>query len=1036
MAGFGGSVKLTGETEYKKALKNIQQGLREVGSELKLVTAQYNSNDKSTAQLSAKSAELAKKIDTERKAIADLKQTYATMAAQYEANGKKNAELAQRLEQEKAKLETLGRTLGTTSDEYKEQAQVVENLENELKANTKAQDAAASSLSTMRTQINNAEASVVKAQNSLDGLNEELESTQGDANSASKGIDDVGSSAKGAKSGLNDLGDGADEAGKDLEKVGEHADEAGRKLETLKGIASTALKGLGIALAAAGAGAIALGKAAIESYADYEQLVGGVDTLFKEGSKQVQEYAANAYKTAGMSANDYMETVTSFSASLIQSLDGDTVKAAKAADLAITDMSDNANKMGTDISSIQNAYQGFAKQNYTMLDNLKLGYGGTKEEMQRLLDDAEKLSGVHYDMSSLADVYEAIHVVQTELDITGTTAKEAATTISGSASMMQASWANLMTGLADDNADFEGLIGEFVDSVVTLAGNLIPRIQNVISGLGDLVNGLIQETLPLLLEQIPPLIGDLLPALVESVKSIIEGVAQILPDLVSIVVETIPQIISAITEMLPELVTMGIDIVTSLISGIGEMLPDVVDAITKMIPELVDAITDGLPQIVEAATTLLMGIIEAIPVIITNLVPELGDIITTIMTALTESADQLADAGLKLFDVLSSEVLPTVIDTLIAELPKLIVTITTMLLKSIGKLQTAGAKLFGGLITAIAKVLPYLIKAIPTLVQAIGNTLTRPDVMNDFIDAALEMFNAIGEASGIFLKAFLPEVPKIVIAIGEALISMGSYLAKMSLQLFMHILNSLKEVGVKLLGEAANIVNNITTALITPLQNKFTSMRETLKNTFNGFADWFRGIFADAWSKVQGVFSNFGSFFSGLWGRIRGTFSSLGTSIASAISSSVKSGINGVITMIQNTINSGIRLINGAINLINKLPGVNVGKIDTLTLPRLARGGIVDRPTLAEVGEQGREAIIPLENNTEWIKKVAAEISNAMYTPLQNLTSTIVSNPTNAYNYDNLVASFKDALADMKVVLDDEQVGRFVEKTVADAIYT
>ena len=197
----------------------------------------------------------------------------------------------------------------------------------------------------------------------------------------------------------------------------------------------------------AAAGLVAITKSAIANYAEYEQLVGGVDTLFKDSSKKVQEYANNAYKTAGISANEYMETVTSFSASLLQSLGGDTDKAASVADMAITDMSDNANKMGTDIGRIQDTYQGFAKQNYTMLDNLKLGYGGTKTEMERLLKDATAISGVKYDISNLNDVYQAIHVIQGELDITGTTAKEASTTIQGSISSMKSAWTNLITSM-------------------------------------------------------------------------------------------------------------------------------------------------------------------------------------------------------------------------------------------------------------------------------------------------------------------------------------------------------------------------------------------------------------------------------------------------------------------------------------------------------------------------------------------------------------------------------------------------------------
>lgn len=233
-----------------------------------------------------------------------------------------------------------------------------------------------------------------------------------------------------------------------------------------------------------------VGKASLDSYAEYEQLTGGVETLFKSSANTVQQYAKNAYKTAGLSANDYMSTVTSFSASLLQSLGQDTAAAAEYADMAITDMSDNANKMGTSMESIQNAYQGFAKQNYTMLDNLKLGYGGTKTEMERLLADAEEIKRangemVSYSIDSFADMVEAIHVVQENMDITGTTAKEAEGTIEGSVNSMKAAWTNLSTGMADETADMEELTKVFVDSVGTAANNIVPRCQQIVRGFAE-----------------------------------------------------------------------------------------------------------------------------------------------------------------------------------------------------------------------------------------------------------------------------------------------------------------------------------------------------------------------------------------------------------------------------------------------------------------------------------------------------------------------------------------------------------------------
>ena len=261
---------------------------------------------------------------------------------------------------------------------------------------------------------------------------------------------------------------------------------------------------------AVGGALTALGVASIKSYADYEQLVGGVETLFKESADDIKKYAQNAYKTAGLSANEYMETVTSFSASLIQSLEGDTKQATKYADMAITDMSDNANKMGTSMESIQNAYQGFAKQNYTMLDNLKLGYGGTKTEMQRLISDANKVKEANGQMADLSierfsDMVEAIHIVQEQMGITGTTAKEADSTILGSVNSMKASWKNLLNAVADNNQDMSKAVDDFINSTITAGKNIVPRIKTAIEGIKKLFNSLVRDVFPKLKREIPEL---------------------------------------------------------------------------------------------------------------------------------------------------------------------------------------------------------------------------------------------------------------------------------------------------------------------------------------------------------------------------------------------------------------------------------------------------------------------------------------------------------------------------------------------------
>jgi len=308
---------------------------------------------------------------------------------------------------------------------------------------------------------------------------------------------------------------------------------------TLGSAAKTGLKLFTGAVAAAGVAVTGLTKLSIDQYGEYEQLVGGVETLFKSSSNEIIGYANDAYKTAGMSANEYMKTITGFSASLLQGLGGDTKKAAEIGNMAVIDMSDNANKMGTAIERIQDAYQGFAKQNYTMLDNLKLGYGGTKTEMERLLADAQKISGVKYDISNFNDVIEAIHVIQEQMGITGTTSLEAASTIEGSLNMTKSAWTNLLTGMADDNADFDVLVQNLVNSLGSLGENLLPRIKTAIKGIGELFRTL----LPKVLDEIPEMMASLFPeSMQEDVKRIFEGIADAVKNAVDVAMEWLPKI--------------------------------------------------------------------------------------------------------------------------------------------------------------------------------------------------------------------------------------------------------------------------------------------------------------------------------------------------------------------------------------------------------------------------------------------------------------------------------------------------------------
>lgn len=434
---------------------------------------------------------------------------------------------------------------------------------------------------------------------------------------------------------------------------------------------NTAVKASAAAVGAASAGVAALGTACINAYADYEQLAGGVETLFKDSAETIHSYADNAYKTAGLSANEYMETVTSFSASLLQSLDGDTAKAAAAANLAITDMADNANKMGTAMESIQYAYQGFAKQNYTMLDNLKLGYGGTKEEMERLLADAEKLSGVKYDLSSYADVVEAIHVIQTEMGITGTTAEEASTTIQGSVASMKAAWANLMVGMADDTQNFDMLLSNFIESIGTVADNLLPRIGIVIEGMGKLVAGLAPE----IASALPTLTNELLPNLVElgvqSISALVQGIQENGDSLAAGALSIVGTLAEGIAELLPMVADTAASLAVSLADGLTESLPNIIPIAIETISTLVENLTENANTIIEAGIQIILALGEGLIAALPQLIETVPQIVINIANVINDNAPKLVDTALYLITRLATGLLAAT-PTILANIPKII----------------------------------------------------------------------------------------------------------------------------------------------------------------------------------------------------------------------------------------------------------------------------------------------------------------------------------------------------------------------------
>ena len=388
------------------------------------------------------------------------------------------------------------------------------------------------------------------------------------------------------------------------------------KLNSIGGIASSVTSATTAALkkgakavaagsAAIGASIVAITKKSVEAYSSYEQLVGGVDKLYGEASATVQKNADAAYATTGFTANEYMEMATSYAAALNASLNGNVQKSAKVTDMAIKDMADNASIFGSSMESIQNAYNGFAKQNYTMLDNLKLGYGGTEAEMARLLEDAEKISGVKYDMENLSDVYNAIHVIQQELKITGNAAAEASKTIEGSANATKAAWGNLLVELAKTNGDVTGSFSKLAESALNLVNNVIPVISRILEA--------IKDSLPQILRTISSMTPSLMKLVEDIISTLFNLIIESAPEIVNFIGDLASKIALSLIDNLPVIVDTLLDLGQEILDMLIEFLPDIVDAVIEVIPEISEGLMDALPQLLAAAAFLITELLKEFP---------------------------------------------------------------------------------------------------------------------------------------------------------------------------------------------------------------------------------------------------------------------------------------------------------------------------------------------------------------------------------------------------------------------------------------
>ena len=704
-----------------------------------------------------------------------------------------------------------------------------------------------------------------------------------------------------------------------------------------------------------------LGKSALDSVGQLEQNVGGVETLFGDAADAVIASADRAYQTAGMSANDYMSTVTSFSASLLQSLGGNTEEAAKVADMAIIDMADNANKMGTSMDMIQNAYQGFAKQNYTMLDNLKLGYGGTKTEMERLLADAEKLTGVKYDINNLNDVYQAIHAVQEEMGITGTTAKEAASTLEGSMASAKAAWDNFMNGSGD--AD------QLADAFATAADNIVKNLAEIIPRFA--------ETLPALggaiIAQIPGLVAAIVPAVLSAGQSVLKQLQDAVLDFdFAGTADKVVQMITGFIEGdgLGSLLDTLVTIFTGIVNGISSMLPSLLPALIELISYVVTSLLDQLPAILDCALELILGLAQGILAALPVLIEALPEVISSIVEFLISAVPQIIDAGIELLMALV-DALPVIIDALVDALPQIIRATVTALIAAAPQIAKAGIKLLGALIEAIPVIVVELAEAVPDIVAAIIDVLAElpgligevfAEIVTDLVEwgqqmlsnASMAMSNMLSKVSGIIQElpgkiwTHLVNAVNKVIAWGQQMVSNASTAASNMLskvsgiiqelpgKIWTHLVNTVNKVvawGQQMVSNASTAASNMLSKVSSTLQQLPGKVWDYLSQAAQKVVTWGTQLAQKGAAAATQLFNSIVNGLSSLPSKM----AEIGGNIVSGIWNGISSGWNWLTNKISNLANSLLDAAKDALG-INSPSKEFADKVGRWIMPGVGKG--------------------------------------------------------------------------------------------------
>ena len=792
---------------------------------------------------------------------------------------------------------------------------------------------------------------------------------------------------------------GVDKTKKDLKDTTNTAKEESSKIEKAVNktgeiaskVGKLAVKGV----AAAGAAIGTITKFAVSSYSEYEQLVGGVETLFGAQGMSLKKYAKSigetvgqakgkydqliqaqtdvmnnakvAYKTAGMSANDYMNTITSFAAALKQSTANET-EAAKVANMAVIDMADNANKMGTNMEDIQNAYQGFSKQNYTMLDNLKLGYGGTKSEMERLLQDAEKLTGIHYDINNLSDVYKAINAIQGKLGITGTTGEEAMKTIDGAMKMTKASWDNLLTGLADPKQAVGPLISEFTNSLGTLAKNVTPKIKEVFNALPD---ALIQIT-----PQLMNTIIDLAPSLILAAINLVTGLIGALPG----ILEPIFSELTDIFNKIPQFLKGNANIVDGFLKSIDSGKPSIAAKGIEMITALINAIINSLPIIIQIGAKIIDSLGSSISSNMPSFLSRFLDILIQLSQMILTNLPILVGVGMKLIFSLVQGLMSS-LPTLISKVPTIIANLADAFSNSAQTIFVWGIKIIAEIIKGLVMAIPSLIANIPKIIHAI-----------------FAVWNAINWWN--LGKGLISGIAKGISGMGGSLVNTAK-----------NLFNSLKS-------HVSSIFNNIKNVIQSPMFNAKTKVLWIVKELQNG---------------VKVAFNFIKSHASSVWNGIK-----------SAIMSPMSTAANfvkAIISKIKGFFNFKISWPHIPLPHFNIKPnGWNVGdllkgKIPSLGVKWYAQAMdnpmILDAPTIFGMsngqmlgaGEAGAEVVAGRDTLMKMINQASNNRADEILEALHRIIALLSDEDR---MHDIIVKALNDG--SFVVMLDGREVGRIVRK--------